>query len=266
MKCKLTSFIVFLLIVMQVYAQQTKTVTGKVTDAASGNVLAGVTIKAGNSNIITQSGTDGSFSITVPEATPTLIFSYIGYGDAQVTVTSIMNVQLTTAEKSLNEVVVVGYGQAIKKDITGSIAKVNSKDIRNFPAPSFESAIQGKAAGVVVESGSGKVGQGIKVRIRGTSSISANSQPLYVVDGLPVTSTSLSDPTNDPTNPLADINPNDIESVEILKDASAAAIYGARAANGVILITTKKGRNNQKTVFELDANTSISNPARLRHF
>ena len=108
-----------------------------------------------------------------------------------------------------------------------------------------------KQPGVVVESGSGKLGQGIKIRIRGTSSISANSQPLYVVDGLPVTSTSLSDPTNDPTDPLVDINPNDIESVEILKDASASAIYGARAANGVVLITTKKGRNNQKTVIEI---------------
>ncbi len=179
---------------------------------------------------------------------------------------AVMNVKLTTAEKSLNEVVVVGYGQAVKRDITGSISKINNKDIRDFPAPSFESAIQNKAPGVVVESGSGKLGQGIKIRIRGTSSISANSQPLYVVDGLPVTSTTLSDPTNDPTDPLVDINPNDIESVEILKDASASAIYGARAANGVVLITTKKGRNNQKTVFELSANTGISNPARLRHF
>jgi TonB-linked SusC/RagA family outer membrane protein len=266
MKFKFIVFLLLLLNTMHVWAQQTKTVTGKITDAISGNPLAGVTVKAGNSNVLTQSKDDGSFSIAVPEATPTLIFSYVGYGDAEVSVKDNMNVQLTTAEKSLNEVVVVGYGQAIKRDITGSIAKVNAKDIRDFPAPSFESAIQGKAPGVVVESGSGKLGQGIKIRIRGTSSISANSQPLYVVDGLPVTSVSLSDPTNDPTNPLTDINPNDIESVEVLKDASAAAIYGARAANGVVLITTKKGRNNQKTVFELDANTSISNPARLRHF
>lgn len=266
MKFKFLLFYLCMASAMQLYAQQTKTVTGKVTDAANGNPLAGVTIKAANSNTLTQSGSDGSFSIAIPDATPSLVFSFIGYSDAEVTVKDVMNVQLTTAEKSLNEVVVVGYGQAIKKELTGSIAKVSAKDIRNFPAPSFESAIQGKAAGVVVESGSGKVGQGIKIRIRGTSSISANSQPLYVVDGLPVTSNSLSDPTNDPTNPLIDINPNDIESVEVLKDASAAAIYGARAANGVVLITTKKGRNNQKTVFELDAYTSVSNPARLRKF
>ena len=266
MKFKLTLMALLLLAAAQLNAQPTRTVKGTVTDAANNNPLPGVTVKAGNSNTLTQSGTDGSFSITIPEATQTLIFSYVGYADAEVTVKDVMNVQLTTADKSLNEVVVVGYGQAIKKEITGSIVKVGSKDIRDFPAPSFESALQGKAAGVVVESGSGKLGQGIKVRIRGTSSISANSQPLYVIDGLPVTSTSLSDPTNDASNPLADINPNDIESVEVLKDASAAAIYGARAANGVVLITTKKGRNNQKTVFELDANTGFSNPARLRHF
>lgn len=240
MKFKLTLMALLLLAAAQLNAQQTRTVKGTVTDAANNNPLPGVTIKAGNSNTLTQSGTDGSFSITVPEATQTLIFSYVGYADAEVTVKDVMNVQLTTADKSLNEVVVVGYGQAIKKEITGSIVKVGSKDIRDFPAPSFESAIQGKAAGVVVESGSGKLGQGIKVRIRGTSSISANSQPLYVIDGLPVTTSSLSDPTNDASNPLSDINPNDIESVEILKDASAAAIYGARAANGVVLITTKK--------------------------
>ncbi len=267
MRFKFSFLIVLLISVLHVFAQQTKTVTGKVTDAKTGEALPGVTIKAGNSNILTQTTADGNFSINIPSATPTLIFSFVGYADAEVAVTgTAMDVKLTTSEKSLNEVVVVGYGQAVKRDITGSISKITTKDVRDFPAPSFESAIQNKAPGVVVESGSGKLGQGIKIRIRGTSSISANSQPLYVVDGLPVTSTTLSDPTNDPTDPLVDINPNDIESVEILKDASASAIYGARAANGVVLITTKKGHNNQKTVFELDANTGISNPARLRHF
>ncbi|RYF44789.1 MAG: SusC/RagA family TonB-linked outer membrane protein, partial [Chitinophagaceae bacterium] len=124
----------------------------------------------------------------------------------------------------------------------------------------------GKAPGVVIESGSGKVGQAMKIRIRGTSSISASSQPLYVVDGLPIVSNSLSDGTNDPTNPLVDINPNDIESVEVLKDASASAIYGARAANGVILITTKKGKLGKKTLIDFNISNTFSNPTRKRGF
>ncbi|HXL59026.1 MAG TPA: TonB-dependent receptor plug domain-containing protein, partial [Chitinophagaceae bacterium] len=218
-----------LLIWVSSFAQQTRTVSGKITDSKDGSPLAGVTIKGKGQTNIVLSKSDGSFTITVLPGTKSLEFSYVGYGDQEVNITENMTVKMFTAERSLNEVVVVGYGRAVKRNITGSISKVGSKDIENIPAPSFESALQGKAAGVVVESGSGKVGQAIKIRIRGTSSISASSQPLYVVDGLPIVSTSLSDAANDPTNPLADINPNDIESIEVLKDASASAIYGARA-------------------------------------
>ncbi len=255
-----------LLIWVSSFAQQTRTVSGKITDSKDGSPLAGVTIKSKGQTNIVLSKSDGSFTITVLPGTKSLEFSYVGYGDQEVNITENMTVKMFTAERSLNEVVVVGYGRAVKRNITGSISKVGSKDIENIPAPSFESALQGKAAGVVVESGSGKVGQAIKIRIRGTSSISASSQPLYVVDGLPIVSTSLSDAANDPTNPLADINPNDIESIEVLKDASASAIYGARAANGVVLITTKKGRNNQKTTFELNLSKGYSNPTRKRKF
>lgn len=255
-----------LLMSISAFSQQLRTVTGKVTDLKDGSPLAGVTVKAKGQTQVTATGADGTFTITIPAATEALQFSYIGYGDLEVPVSDKMAVIMSASEKSLNEVVVVGYGTATKKNVSGSISKVSGKDIANFPAPSFESALQGKAPGVVVESGSGKVGQGIKIRIRGTSSISASSQPLYVVDGLPVTATSQSDPTNDPTNPLADINPNDIESVEVLKDASAAAIYGARAANGVVLITTKKGRNSQKTAIELNVTHSWSNPTRKKQF
>lgn len=130
--------------------------------------------------------------------------------------------------------------------MTGAINKVAAKEVENQPVQSFESAIQGRAPGVVIENSSGKVGQGIKVRIRGTSSISASSQPLYVIDGVPLTTASQSDINNEPTNPLIDLNPNDIESIEILKDAASSAIYGARAANGVVLISTKKGPAMQK--------------------
>ncbi|HTI10980.1 MAG TPA: TonB-dependent receptor plug domain-containing protein, partial [Puia sp.] len=220
---------------------QTRQIFGKIIDSKDHSALVGVTISAKGSRGNALSGADGSFSIKVGTKATALRFSSVGYETLEVSLTSSNDpvvISLVASQKALSEVVVVGYGKALKKDVTGSIAQVSAKDIENFPMPSFESAIQGKAAGVVVSSGSGKLGQAIQVSIRGMSSISAGSQPLYVVDGLPVTTASMSDGTNDATNPLADINPNDIESVEILKDASAAAIYGARAGNGVVLITT----------------------------
>ncbi|MEO8117589.1 MAG: SusC/RagA family TonB-linked outer membrane protein, partial [Bacteroidota bacterium] len=248
------------------WAQSGSSISGTVTDSKDNSPLSGVTVAVKGKDLLTQTDKKGVFKIQVPDGPQILVFTFVGYTDVELPASNNMQVSLSSTEKTLNEVIVVGYGKAVKRDVTGSISKVGSKDIQNVQAPSFESALQGKAAGVVIESGSGKLGQGIKVSIRGTSSISASSQPLYVIDGLPVTTSSQSDPNNDPTNPLADINPNDIESVEILKDASAAAIYGARAANGVVLITTKKGRNNQKTTFEVNAFNSWSNPARKWKF
>jgi len=262
----ITMLMAVLLLASAALAQQARTVTGTITDSKDGTPLAGVTVRVKGLNRATQSQKDGTYSIAVPAEGRTLVFSYVGYQDMEMPVSDNLAVKLIAGDRNLNEVVVVGYGRAVKRDVTGSIARVTGKDVENFPAPSFESAIQGKAAGVVIQSGSGKLGQGIQVQIRGTSSISASSQPLYVVDGLPIQSISQSDPTNDPTNPLADINPNDIESIEILKDASASAIYGARAANGVVLITTKKGKNNQKTAVQLDLTDGFSNPTRLRKF
>ena len=159
----------------------------------------------------------------------------------------------------LSEVVVVGYGTQIKQDLTGNVAKVDGADIQHIPVNSFEQAIQGRAAGVYIQSNNGKLGQGIQVRVRGSSSVSASNQPLYVVDGVPVTTEDLSINTAQ-TNPLSDINPNDIESIEVLKDASAAAIYGSRAANGVVLITTKKGKSG-KTQFNVDLLWGTSEPS-----
>ncbi|HEY4291222.1 MAG TPA: TonB-dependent receptor [Puia sp.] len=266
---KLYCFLGILLFHCSVSFAQTRQIFGKVLDAKDKSGLSGVTISAKGSKASVASGPDGSFSIKVGPKATALHFSYIGFDDQEVPISTggdPIVVSLTGSQKALNEVVVVGYGKAMKKDVTGSIAQVSAKDIENFPAPSFESAIQGKAPGVVVSSGSGKLGQAIQINIRGTSSISASSQPLYVIDGLPVTSTSVSDRSNDDTNPLADINPNDIESVEVLKDASASAIYGARAGNGVVLITTKKGRTGQKTVIELNTSQSESNPTRKWKF
>ncbi len=249
------------------YAQQ-RTITGTVTDAKDGSLLPGVTVKAKGSAIGTVTSANGSFSINVPQNVNALVFTFVGYGDQEVPLTGQSNVSvaLSSGNKELSEVVVVGYGTQSKRELTGSVAKVGGKEIENFPAPSFESAIQGKAAGVVIESGSGKVGQGMKIRIRGTSSISASSQPLYVIDGLPMQTQSQSDVNNEITNPVADLNPNDIESIEVLKDAAATAIYGARAANGVVLVTTKKGRAGQKTVLSLDMNHSWGKPTKKRHF
>lgn len=245
---------------------QTKEVAGKVTDATDGTPLAGVTVKVKNASNSTTTGADGSFRLNVPESATALVFSSIGYTELEQAISSLMTITLAKQDRVLSEVVVVGYGETVKRNITGAIAKVGGNEVANLPVQSFESALQGKAPGVVVESGSGKVGQAIKIRIRGTSSISASSQPLYVVDGLPVISNSLSDGANEQTNPLVDINPNDIESIEVLKDASASAIYGARAANGVVLITTKKGRYGRKTTIEANLNSSFANPARKMKF
>jgi TonB-linked SusC/RagA family outer membrane protein len=137
---------------------------------------------------------------------------------------------------------VTGYGSQIKRDLTGNIVKIKSSEIQDMPVTTFEQSIQGKAAGVQINQGSGKLAQGIQVRVRGQSSVSASNEPLYVLDGIPLTQGDLSNNGGD-TNPLVDINPQDIESIEILKDASAGAIYGARAANGVVLITTKRGKS-----------------------
>ena len=262
-------FLPLLLLYSNLLLSQTRQLSGKILDSKDKSALTGVTITTRGEKATAISGPDGSFTIKVNAKATALHFSYIGYDDQEIPIgagTDPIVISLASTQKALNEVVVVGYGKASKRDLTGSISRIDAKEVQDFPAPSFESAIQGKAPGVVVASGSGRVGEAIQINIRGISSISANTQPLYVVDGLPITTASLGDPNNNPTNPVADIDPNDIESIEILKDASAAAIYGARASNGVILITTKKGKNSRKTDLQLNTNTGISNPARERHY
>lgn len=247
---------------------QSRQITGRVTDQKDGSGLPGVTVKVKGTSNGTVTNPNGSYKLDISGQGISLIFSFVGYSDQEIAVgnQNVVNVNLTVGNKDLSEVIVVGYGTQSKQTLTGSVTKLSAKEIENQPVVSFESAIQGKAPGVVVESGSGKLGQAIKIRIRGTSSISANSQPLYVLDGVPIQSTSLSDINNDDTNPLADINPNDIESVEVLKDAAASAIYGARASNGVVLITTKKGKSGEKTRIELNASSSWGKPTRKRGF
>jgi TonB-linked SusC/RagA family outer membrane protein len=160
--------------------------------------------------------------------------------------------------------VVVGYGTQSKQDLTGAVTQITGREVQNAPVPSFEQAIQGKAAGVFIENSSGKLGQGVKVRVRGTSSVSAGSQPLYVIDNIPIISDDQS-ATSAATNPIADLNPNDIESISVLKDASAAAIYGSRASNGVVLITTKRGKSGV-TRYNLGYQTGFSRPTGKREY
>jgi len=260
---KLALLLSFLACCIVLHAQ-TKEISGKITDSKDGSPIAGATIRAKGSSTAAVSGTDGSYSLKVPASAKTLVVSYVGYNDQEVAIAKASAIQLLQAEKSLSEVVVVGYGTKLKRDLTGSVAKVGQKELANTPVTSFESAIQGRAAGVLVEQQNGKVGQGINVRIRGSASISGGNEPLYVIDGIPLINVNLSS-NGAQTNQLADINSNDIESIEILKDASSAAIYGSRGSNGVVIITTKKGKSG-KSKIEVGAFYGTQKPTGKRDF
>ncbi|MDJ1504477.1 TonB-dependent receptor [Xanthocytophaga agilis] len=240
---------------------QERTITGQVTSSSDQQPLPGVSVIIKGTARGSSTDASGKYTLSVPE-NATLVFSFIGYLSKEVPVgnQSIIDVPLITDVNELSEIVVTGYGSQIKRDVTGNIARVTSKEIENTPTPSLDAALQGRAAGVLVNQGTGKLGQAVQVRIRGASSISAGTQPLYVVDGIVLTTGDQSS-SGGATNPLADINFNDVESFEILKDASAAAIYGSRAANGVVVITTKRGKS-AKTNVAVNYQTGISKPTR----
>lgn len=243
---------------------QTQAVSGRVVGADGIPVPGATIVERGTTNGVT-SNADGAFSLAVqPQAT--LIISSVGYASQTVAVGGrrTLAVTLVASATDLAEAVVVGYGTQTKADLTGSVVQLTSKDVGNQPVQSFEQAIQGRAAGVVIQNTSGKLGQGIRVQVRGVSSISGDTQPLYVVDGIPVLADNLSS-TSAATNPIADINPNDIESISVLKDASASAIYGSRASNGVVLVTTKRGKAGA-TRFTLGFQTGRSSPTHKREF
>lgn len=245
---------------------QNKTVTGVVTDAKDGSTLPGVSITVKEApGIGTQTDANGRYSLSVPANAKTLIVNYIGFGTVQVPITgNVINTAIRENAQQLSEVVVVGYGTQTRQTVTGSIAGVTAKDIQETPVTTVEQALQGKIAGVAVSANNGKLGQGMQIKVRGTSSISASSQPLYVLDGVVITATSQSN-TSAATNPLADINFDDIASIDVLKDASAAAIYGARASNGVVIITTKKGKAGTPSI-NFTAQFGDSQPSRHRTF
>ena len=241
MMTKLLSFLFALLLSTQVLAQ----VAGKVTDA-SGEPLIGATVSVKGTSTGTSTSFDGSYRLNAP-ASGVLVFSYTGYVTQEIPVDgqTVLNVVLSEDIITLDQIVVVGYGTQKKKDLTTAVVVVDEKDIRDRPMVSAAEALQGKAAGVQVVQPSGKPGNDIAVRVRGATSVLAGNEPLYVVDGVPTTD-------------IRGLNPADIESMSVLKDASSAAIYGARAANGVVLITTKRGKEGASTI-RLSAYTGYSN-------
>lgn len=239
MKKLLQSLFLLLFIAFQAVAQE-RTVTGTVTDKLDGLPLPGVSIKATGTTAGTTTDVNGRFSLRVPSGSTSLTFTYIGYLPQTLAITgSALNVELTSDRRQLSEVVVVGYGTQSRKEVTGSVGSVTGGALADKPVASFDQALAGRVSGVQVTVSSGILGQAPRVRIRGVNSISNGTEPLYVVDGLPIVNGSQSSTTS--TNPLGDINPNDILSVDVLKDGAATAIYGSRAANGVVIITTKKG-------------------------
>lgn len=217
-----------------------RAVTGKVTDD-KGTPLPNVSVTIKGSNSGTVTAEDGSFSLTVPANGKVLVFSTVGMATQEVSVgnKATINVSLETSDKSLQEVVVVGYGTQQKKAFTGAASKIDADKISNLVTPSVDKQLAGRATGVQVTTSGGGVNTPARIRIRGTNSLSQGRDPLIVIDGIPVISGNLAATTN--SNTLGDINPADIESIDVLKDGSATAIYGSRGANGVILITTKKG-------------------------
>ncbi|MDD3876958.1 MAG: TonB-dependent receptor [Bacteroidales bacterium] len=239
--------LLFLLLSIGIYAQN-GSLSGLIKDNTE--TLVGATVMIENTSKGASTDINGRYFLQdIEPGTYNFVFSFLGYLSQQHTITInagqniVFDVTLVSDAELLEEFVVVGYGTFHKRDVAGSISSIKAKDLEELPIQTFEQVLQGRAAGVQVTSANGVAGGTIKVQVRGTSSISAGSEPLYVIDGIPATSGDYSPGAlGSRTNALADLNPNDIESIEVLKDAAAAAIYGSRGANGVVLITTKKGK------------------------
>lgn len=246
--------LVVLLSVNLLFAQD-KIVTGKVTDSKDGSPVIGASIVPKGSKTGTTSAADGTFRIKIPSGITAIVITSVGFAPQEIDVSGSSNVSvsLTATSGNLNEVVVVGYGTAKKKDLTGSVVAISSKDFVKGAITTPEQLISGKVAGVQITSNGGAPGAGSTIRIRGGASLNASNDPLIVIDGVPLDNGGISGSAN----ALSLINPNDIESFNILKDASAAAIYGSRASNGVIIITTKKGKRG-KPVFSFSTQASLS--------
>ncbi len=246
----LSFMLTFALVFKDAIAQQ-RTVSGKVTSIEDGSPLPGVNVVLKGSTSGTVTDIDGQYSLSVPTEGGVLVFSFIGLSteEVEVGVRSSINLQMSPDVQQLSEVVVVAFGEQSKKTMTSSVSSVNAEEIANVSVPNFERNLQGRAAGVNVSAASGTLGSPAYIRIRGTSSISASSEPLIVIDGVPLVQENVGTTAGGQgQSALSSLNSNDIESVEILKDAAGTALYGSRAANGVILITTKRGKAGKATV------------------
>ncbi len=262
-----------------------RAVKGKIVDARTGDPLIGAAVFDNKDKRGTVTDVDGTFSFEIPNSTKQLMVSYVGYDTKSVHVTgSVLLVALNESKQALSEVVVVGYGSTQRKDLTGSVATVKTEELQNLPTLTVDDALAGKAAGVQVTKADGSPGGAVRIRVRGGSSLKGSVDPLYIIDGIPteiqnnyISSSEIVNPLEAANygedfnnsvsgsfmrglNSLAGLNINDIESISILKDASATAIYGSKAANGVVIITTKKGRRDMKPQFNFNYYYSVSTP------
>jgi TonB-dependent starch-binding outer membrane protein SusC len=227
-----------------VMAMAQTTVSGKITDSKDGTPVVGVTVAVKGAKGNAQTGADGTYSIKVPAGATTLVFTSVGFAKQELPVAASVNVSFVATNQQLNEVVVVGYGTVKKKDLTGSLTTISSKDFQKGAIATPEQLILGKVAGVSIVSNGGAPGAGSTIRIRGGASLSGSNDPLIIIDGVQLSGGGIAGSAN----PLSLINPNDIETFNVLKDAAAVSIYGSRASNGVIIITTKKGKSGKAKI------------------
>lgn len=241
---------------------QGRVVTGTVTSGEDGLPIPGASVIVKGTTIGTATDLDGKYSLNVPQGSNVLVFSFVGSTTQELTIgnRSQVNAVLQPDTRNLEEFVVTGYGVQPKREVTGAVSSVKGELIENLPLQSFDRALQGRAAGVQVRSNNGLPGGAVNIRIRGVGSITAGNEPLFIIDGVQMNNQDNAAFTQ--SNPLAFLNPNDIESMEILKDAASAAIYGSQAANGVVIITTKKGKQG-KARFEFNAFAGVTQPMKF---
>lgn len=250
MKQNLLSFLLLCSLLIGTAYAQSRTISGQVTSAEDGSGLPGVSVlPQGGSGTATQTDANGNYTLNVPANVDALLFRYVGFVQQVVAIggSSTMNVALVSDASELSEVVVTGYGTQKRTEFTGAASSIKGSAIADRPIQSFGQGLSGQAAGVSIVQPNGLLNNPPVIRVRGLSSISLSSFPLVVVDGIPITTGDVSENAA-ANNPLGDINPADIESIDILKDAASAAIYGSRAAAGVIVITTKRGKEGSARV------------------